>query len=612
MGVRAIFQLETPWSQDEVFDLGFEQGADTMVFTHLKHRQVRLTRYGHDVWSILYANYLATVVPPSSVLATGFAPNTGTGYSATTYTYVVTTIDEGTDQESLASAEVTNATATDLTLKGNHVDITWTAVPGAVRYNIYRKGGGAFGFIGTTEDETFTDDNIAPDFSQSYPVARDPFESQSEDDLNGHKPAVVAFWDQRAVYGRTLNKPNGLFASQQGNLFNFNVARPVQPTDAVTFAVSGRRVNAILHLVPLKNLIVFTTDTVFSISGNSANGGGFSPTDINITPEGYRGANRVRPIVIDDIVMFGTAKGGQLRSLGYQFEADGYRGNDLTIFAAHLFRNVTMADMTWAEYPTSTVSVICSDGQERLLTWQAEQQVWGWSKSKTAGFDESCCTVSEGGEDVVYYITKRTVNGIERRYIEYNASLRWENIEDAVYLDSALVYNGDPETDFGGIEHLEGETINVLADGAVYSDLVVSNGGFSLPQPASKVIAGLPYEAWIRTLPFGLEQEKGEPKIVAGATVRVFESRGIEVGVGRDLPPGQTEPNSSDDEIFGLIDEIKTRELEPMGEPTRLFSGELQVDVEGTDWRTADVVVRQRNPLPMTVLGITPEYLLSE
>lgn len=612
MGVSAIFQLETPWSEDEVFDLGFEQGADTMVFTHLHHRQVRLTRYAHDVWSILYANYLATVVPPDTVLATGLAPNTATGYSATTYTYVVTTIDEATDQESLPSDEASNATATDLTLKGNSVEITWIAVPGATRYNVYRKGGGAFGFIGTTDTETFTDDNIAPDFSQSYPVARDPFESQSTDDNNGLKPAVVAFWDQRAIYGRTLNKPNGLFASQTSNLFNFNVARPVQATDAVTFAVSGRRVNAILHLVPLKNLIVLTTDTVFSISGNAANGGGFSPTDINITPEGYRGANKVRPVVIDDVIMYGTAKGAQLRTLGYQFEADGYRGNDLTVFAPHLFRNVSMTDMTWAEYPTSTVSVLCSDGQERLLTWQAEQQVWGWSKSKTAGFDESCCTVSEGGEDVVYYITRRTVNGTERRYIEYNATIRWEAIEDAVYLDSALVYSGEPETDFGGMGHLEGETINVLADGAVYTGLAVVNGGFSLPQPASRVVAGLPYEVWIRGLPLGLEQEKGEAKTIAGATVRVFQTRGVEIGVGRDLPPGQIEPNSSDDEIFGLIDEVKTRGLEPMGQGPELFSGDLAVDTENTDWRTADIVVRQRHPLPMTVLGITPEYVLSE
>src|SRR5678816_2464573 len=103
-----------------------------MIFTHLRHRQVRLTRYAHDNWTILYASYLATVAPPGSVLATATAANTGTGYLATTYDYVVTTVDEMTSQESLPSP-VTTSGATDLTLKGNYVDIDWIPNTGDLR-----------------------------------------------------------------------------------------------------------------------------------------------------------------------------------------------------------------------------------------------------------------------------------------------------------------------------------------------------------------------------------------------------------------------------------------------------------------------------------------------
>ena len=595
MGVRAIFQLETPWSENEVFDLGYEQGADVMVFTHLDHDPQRLTRYGHDNWTLAPAVYVATVAAPSNFVVTANAPNMGTGYVATEYGYTVTTIDEATGQESLEAGGQTGVT--DLTLKGNTVDMTWDAVPGAERYNVYRAGGGVYGFIGTTEHPEFRDDNIAPDFSQSYPRQRTPFA-----DAN-NKPAVVAFWNQRAAYARTYNKPNGIFASQIGNLFNMNVARPTTAIDAVTFAVAGRRVNAVLHLVPLKNLLVFTTDTIFSVDK------AFSPTEITVIPEGYRAACRVRPVVIDDIAMFGTQKGASIRTLGYQFEADGYRGNDLTVFAPHLFLNVTLVDMCWSEFPTSTVSAVMSDGAVRLLTWQQEQQVWGWSKMTTDGVIESCCTVSEGGEDVVYYIVKRGA----KRYVEYTASTRWVDVADAVYLDSAVRYVGEPTDTFGGAYHLAGKTIDVLADGAAYQAIQVSaEGGFSLPQAASKVVAGLPFEAWIRTLPLGAEQVKGEPKAIAGAVIHVQRSRGLEVGIGKNLPPGVFEPSSSDDEIFGLMDEIKTRELEELGDPTALFSGELPVDVECNDWRTADVVVRQRYPLPLHVTGITPDYVLGD
>jgi hypothetical protein len=599
MGVRAIFQLAPPWSEAQIFDVGYEQAADVVVLTHLDSIPMRLTRYAHDNWTLAYANFVATVTPPAVYAGSAFTPNMGTGYTATPYSYVITSIDAATGQESLNTGGI--ALSNDLTMKGNYNEIEWTLVPGVERYNVYKFGAGTYGFIGTTEGDSFIDDNIAPDFSQSYPRPYDPFNGAN------NQPAVVAFWQQRAMYARTYNKPNGIWGSQSANLFNFNSSRPLNDADALAFAVSGRRVNAIMHLVPLKSLIVFTTDAVFSVKGNGDTGA-ITPTQIDITPEGYRAASRVRPVVVDDIAFFNTAKGGTIRTIGYQFEADGYKGNDLTVFAPHFFLNVTAVDMTWAEFPLSVLAVPMDDGDVRVLTWQAEQQVWGWSKWQTDGEVESVCTVSENGEDVIYAIVKRG----DKRYVEYTASIRWTDVEDAIYLDSALTYSGDPKTTFGGLEHLEGRTIDVLADGAVYSGLVVLGGQIELTQPASKVVAGLPYESWIRTLPLGMEEEKGEPKTIAGATVKVLRSRGLEVGIGKDLPPGQLEPASSDDEIDGLIDEIKTRDLEPFGEPTRLFSGDLPVDVENGDWRAADVVVRQRHPLPMTVLGVTPDYLLSE
>lgn len=606
MGVRAIFQLATPWTEDEIFDLGYEQTRDVMVFTHLNHPVQRLTRFDHDRWTITDAAFASTSYPPSnaSFSVTAVIPNT-TGYVNALYEYVLTTIDEATGQESLPT--VSKNTHNDLTLKGNANAIAFTPAAGSERTNVYRKGGGAFGYIGTVSypNGDFVDDNIAPDFSQSYPIHRDPISTT----LN--YPATVGFWQQRSCFGRTYTKPNGIFTSQAGNLFNMDVTRPVVSSDATVFAVSGRRVNAVLHLVPLKNLIVFTTDAVFSISGG-ANGAVFGATDIDITPEGYRAASRVRPVVVDDVIFFHTAKGGSIRTLGYQFEADGYKGNDLTVFAPHFFRNVVAVDMNWAEFPDSVMNVVMSDGRIRALTWQSEQDVWGWSLNSTKGAIESTCTVSENGEDVTYFVVRRTIDGVQKRYMEYSASTRWAEVADCCYLDSAKSYAGVPASSFTGMHHLEGETITVLADGAVYTqDITIVNGSFTLPHPASKVTAGLPYESWIRTLPLLPDVQggsaKGTPATVAGANVRVIRSRGLEIGQGKDLPPGQTDPVSSDQEVAGDIFEAKTRDGEPMGSPTELFTGELWVDINAGDWRDATVVVRQRYPLPMHITGITPE-----
>lgn len=602
MGARAIFQLSTPWSAEDVKSLGYEQAADVMVLTHLKYFTRRLTRYAHDNWTLETAQYLATIAPPTGEAVTPSTPNTGTGYTATDYSYALTSIDAVSGQESLNGGGV--VATNDLTMKGNYNTITFTKAAAAERTNIYRLGGGSYGFIGTTEGASFVDDNIAPDFSQSFPLGRDPFAG------DGNQPATVAFWQQRAMYGRTLNKPNGIFGSQSANLFNMNVSRPLQASDAVSFAVSGRRVNAVLHLVPLKDLIVFTTDTVFTVKGGSG-GDVFGPTSIDIQPENYRAAGRVRPVVVDDIVMFSAAKGCSLRTLGYQFEADGYKGNDLTVFAPHLFRRLTILDIAWAEFPASAVYVVGDDGAVRLLTWQAEQDVWGWSKMTTDGVFESCCTVTENGEDVVYFVVRRTLGGTDHRYVEYTATSEWGDVADAVYLDSARRYDGDPATQFSGAEHLAGLTLPVLADGSVAEVTVDAEGRFEMPYAVSKLVIGRPYESWIKTLPPVIPEMKGEPMTIDSITVKVLRSRGIEIGMGKDLPPGQDEPVTSDDEI-ATIEEVATRELESMGSPTELFSGDLQVDPSAGDWRAASVVVRQRYPLPMHVTGITPGYTVGD
>lgn len=616
MGVRAILEVETPFTEAQIFDVQYEQAADEMIFTHLDHHPRRLVRYAHDRWSFDLAVFASKSWPPGGLVAGANTPNQGTGYQASDISYVVTAIDASTGQESLPSAVAT--VANDLTLKGNHNGLAWQASAGAERYNVYKKSGGAWGYIGTTDTLGFTDDNIAPDFSQSYPRHKNPFPEAQD------KPGSVAFWDQRAIYGRTYNKPNAIFASQSGNLYNFNASQPVVDSDAATFAVTGRRVNAILHLVPLKSLIAFTTDTIFSIRGSN---GPFGPTSVEVTPEGYRAASKIRPVVIDDIIFYNTAKGGSIRTLGYAFEADGYKGNDLGVFSPHLFRNVTMRDLSYAEFPHSVLHCVASDGDVRCLTWQQEQDVWGWSLMATQGFIESVCTVSEEGEDRVYLVVNRRLEGAPGptaggwvRTVEYLASSRWVDVKDAIYLDSCIVYRGPPTDVITGLDHLNGRTVSVLADGAARRLAhVVEGGRVTLNRPASKVVVGLSYESWVRTLPPTYEARdgttKGKPKTLAGFVVHVLKTRGIEVGQGKDLRPGEEiltghdDPFVSDWEVEDNAYEPKTRNNEPMGQATALFSGELWAPLEAGNWKEASLVIRQRYPLPMHVTNIVADAI---
>lgn len=183
---------------------------------------------------------------------------------------------------------------------------------------------------------------------------------------------------------------------------------------------------------------------------------------------------------------------------------------------------------------------------------------------------------------------------------------RWEignvtaNTFDIVGLDgtdfNAYVENGTVRkaiSAVSGLDHLEGAAVACLADGGVCENLVVTNGAITLPEPASRVHVGLPYVSDLQTLNIETQQGtiQGKQKRVAQVTVR-FERSGPGVLVGPDED--------------GLT-EFRLRQDESMGEPTELFTGDLRQAITNRWNEKGSILIRQKYPLPMTVLATIPE-----
>src|SRR5690606_3050614 len=111
------------------------------------------------------------------------------------------------------------------------------------------------------------------------------------------------------------------------------------------------------------------------------------------------------------------------------------------------------------------------------------------------GIVESIETIPspDGGRDEVWLIVRREIDGQTRRYVEY-IERPWERGDDPAdvfYVDSGLTYDGPPTTTISGLDHLEGETVQIAANGASHPDRTVTNGQITLDRPASKVTVGL-------------------------------------------------------------------------------------------------------------------------
>ncbi len=155
-----------------------------------------------------------------------------------------------------------------------------------------------------------------------------------------------------------------------------------------------------------------------------------------------------------------------------------------------------------------------------------------------------------------------------------------------------------PSTTFSGLDYLEGQTVSILADGNAVSPQVVIAGQITLPQPATKVVAGLKFLPQLKTMPLDLGNEKdtvqGKFKKISALTVRCTDTRGLSAG-----------------RTFQTLVPIKEMNPSvPLGQPIPLVSGDERVIMDPLWDVPGQICIQQDNPLPATVLGVIPEILI--
>ena len=352
--------------------------------------------------------------------------------------------------------------------------LSWTAgstssrYPNApVKYNVYKFDSGSFGIIGTTTATTFLDNNILADLSQSPPNQKNPFNSPND------YPACCSFYQQRRVFGSTINDPDTSFYSQTGNYSNFNTSSPLQDTDAIEATLASRQVNKIRNFIPGNDLLVLTTGSEWKV--NSGPDNAFGPTTIQQKPQSEWGSSFIPPIKTGNIALFVTDDRAHVRTLGYSFQLDGYTGTEVTIFAPHIFENSTIEDWAFASSPDRRAYVILADGTGATLTFDDEQQVTAWTRWETTGWFQSVASIknpetSATDQDGVYFIVERIINGNIVRYIEKLHSRKFTNVKDCFFVDCGATY--DVPLTISNISLANPVVITSIAHGLSNGDLV--------------------------------------------------------------------------------------------------------------------------------------------
>lgn len=194
-------------------------------------------------------------------------------------------------------------------------------------------------------------------------------------------------------------------------------------------------------------------------------------------------------------------------------------------------------------------------------------------------------------------IVKRTINGQTKRYIEFITEryVEGEDVADYLYLDCGATYDSTPATTISGLDFLEGETVGVLADGSAHPDCVVTGGEITLQRESSVVQIGLPYVRLLKTMrieggvPAGTSQ--GKNKRLSNVTFRFANTLGAKAGPTEDR-----------------MDIIPFRKSsDPMDSAPPVFSGDKKIPWPNGYDSDGYIMLKQDQPLPITVIAIMPD-----
>jgi hypothetical protein len=411
-------------------------------------------------------------------------------------------------------------------------------------------------------------------------TASDGYMEPAWSDANGY-PKVINFHEGRIQYASTYEQPQTIWASKSGHFDDFEPG--TDDNSPYAFTLSAQTIIRWMQ-----------SARVLSIGCLSGEATAIGPSDGAITvtdpprikDETTHGSANLQPVRINRAILFIQQAEKNIREFSYDYGNDAYSAPDITVLADHMFTE-GIIDMAYQQEPYSILWALTSDGVLHGCVYDRESNSVGWFDMETDGEVESIATIPHSGQDQLWAVIRRNINGTYKRFIEY--------LDFDISVDCGLTYSGVPITNVSGLDHLIGETVKVVGDGADYGDFVVSAlGSITLPIAASEIYAGLEFTPKIVTsrpeiqLPGGTSQ--GLHKSWKKIWLRLIESEGLKVN--EEIIPAR-----SGDDL--------------MGEAPEPYTGDFPINVVGWD-RDGRITIEQTLSLPAHIVALFGTLMIGD
>ncbi len=422
---------------------------------------------------------------------------------------------------------------------------------------------------------------------------------------SGHQgyPRAIAVHDDRVYYAGTARQPQSIWGTAIDDFQNFRTG--ILASDGLYFTIASNRTSIIQWLQSKDGYLHVGRLGGEGRLGSSDPSATLSPEDITWTYTTSYGSKHLPAVILNDALLFVQGQGRKVRTLSQisgNSATPSFTASDLSIMSEHITKGeiVEYASQT---LPDAILWCIRGDGVLIGMSYDSLASVVAWHRHSTQGEFESVAVIPGTYGDEVWFVVNRTINGVVKRFVEkFRTGWRetWENEDKREwwYLDCAKrVINYPPAKIVSGFDHLDGEMVRVLSDGADLGTYTVSSGSITLSMVGGLNIVGLSYTSNMLPMKLVQQYQNGSTRArkarVANVNVQVLKSLGMKIS---------TDGVNYDDGLFREAD--NNLDMSPPVE-----TGIVNVVAQGnyTD-DGPDIYIRQDAPMPLTVVAVTPVW----
>ena len=405
-------------------------------------------------------------------------------------------------------------------------------------------------------------------------------------------PEAVCYHQERLY----VAKSGRIYAPVQSGGTNFLIKKSdgtVLETHGFSVDLAVEKGAEIYWLMSSEMLMIGTLSYEYGITSGTF---GYAVTPTNKKPvKAYDvGSCALKPETTDDGIVFVDLYRRSVHFLRYSPVYENFEKSELTKFNPDITRG-KIKETAMCQRKTPVYWACLKNGKMIGCTLSIKDNVVAWFDADVSGEVISLCSLPDmnGERDDLYIAVKRKIDGVTKTYLEKMTDGLPEDEENAtnsVFVDCAKTYDfAQDTTEITGLSHLEGLTVDILADGGVQPSRKVENGTITLQSAAKHVVVGIGYKSIVE--PSAIVPAEGRErtiKHISKIEAMLLETLGGKAGI-----------NEATAKEFPYY-----TGTQKMTAPIPLFSGAKEIESGGRWSKESNVCIVQDAPLPMTLQAL--------